>query len=73
MGTGASRTRSSGIVFDAPEGEIDGGCSARSRSSILTGGGPLDVRDAVDRHFDETMQRRSVIRLHFVRDEVALA
>jgi hypothetical protein len=28
------------------------------------------VKDAVDCYFDETMQRPSVIRLHFVRDEV---
>ena len=79
MGTGASRTRSGGIGFDVPEYEIDGRCSARSLgSSILTGGGPLDdvrrdVRDAVDRHFDETMQRPSEVHLHFVRDEIVLA
>ena len=31
-----------------------------------------NVRDAVDRHFDETMQRPSVIRPSFVRDEIVL-
>ena len=48
---------------------------ARSGHSIPTEGGPLDdmrcdVRDAIGRHFDESMQRPSVIRLHFVRDEI---
>ena len=32
-----------------------------------------DGRDVADRHFDETMQRPSVIRLHVVRDEIVLA
>jgi len=79
MGTGASRTRSGGIGFDVPEYEIDGGGSARTLGpSILTGDDPLrdagcDVRDAVDRHFDETMQRSSEVHLHFVRDEIVLA
>ena len=79
MDTLASRTRSSGNVFEVTQDEIDGGGSVRSLGHpILTGGGPLDdmrrnVRDAVDHHFDETMQRPSVTRLHFVRDEVVLA
>ena len=79
MGTGASRTRLSGIVFETTRDEVDGGGSARSLGhSILTGGGTLDdmrrnVRDAIDRYFDETIQRPSVTRLHVVRDEIVLA
>jgi len=79
MGTWASRTRSSGIVFDVPEDEIDEGCSARAlRPFVLTGDGPFQdvrcgIRDAIDRHFDETMQRSSEVHPHFVRDEIVLA
>ena len=79
MGTGASRTRSSGIVFDVPEDEINEGCSARALGPfVLTGDDPYrgvrcGIRDAIDRHFDETMQRSSEVHLHFVRDEIVLA
>ena len=79
MGTGASRARSSGIVFDVPEDEIDGECPARALGRfVLPGDGPLrdagfDVRDTGDHHFDETMQRPRGTRLHFVRDEIVLA
>ena len=78
-GTGASRTRSGGIVAEITRDEVDGSGSARSLGpSILTGDGPhgdmhRNVRDAVNRHFDETMQRPSVICLHFVTDEIVLA
>lgn len=46
--------------------------------STLTGGGPFDdmrgnARDASDCHFGETMQRSSVMHLHFVRDEIVSA
>lgn len=76
MGPGASRTRWSGSVFEIIQDKVDGGGSTHSLGhSILTGGGPLDdmrrnVRDAIDCHLGETMQRSSVIRLHFVRDEI---
>ncbi len=32
-----------------------------------------NVREAVDCYFDDTMDRPSVIRLHFVRDEIMAA
>lgn len=79
MGTGASRTRSSGIVFDVPEDEIDEGCSARALGPfVLTGDGPFrdvrcGIRDIIDRYFDEAMQRSNEVHLHFVRDETVLA
>ena len=78
MGPGTSRMRSSGIVFEITQGEVDGGRSARSLGdSIPTGGGALDdmrgnVPDAIDCHLGEIMQRPSVMRLHFVRDEIVL-
>ena len=79
MGTGASCTRLSGIVFEATQGEVDGGGSARvlghsilTRDSLL-GDVRRNVRDAIECRFDEAMQRSSVIRLHFARDEIVLA
>lgn len=70
-------TKPSEIVFlilDDP----DGGLTARALGhSIFTQGESLDeireaVRDAVRCHFDEG-QGPSVIRLHYVRDEVIAA
>jgi predicted RNase H-like HicB family nuclease len=64
------------IIFDVREDEADGGYVASALGyGIHTQGETLDelramVKDAVDCYFDETMQRPSVIRLHFVRDEV---
>jgi predicted RNase H-like HicB family nuclease len=64
------------IIFDVREDESDGGFVASALGyGIHTQGETLDelramVKDAVDCYFDETMQRPSVIRLHFVRDEV---
>jgi predicted RNase H-like HicB family nuclease len=64
------------IIFDVREDEADGGFVASALGyGIHTQGETLDelrtmVKDAVDCYFDETMQRPSVIRLHFVRDEV---
>ena len=78
MGPEASRTRWNRSVFEATQDEVDRGGSARSLGhSILTGGGPLDdvrrnVPDAIDCHLGEIMQRPSVMRLHFVRDEFVL-
>ena len=59
------------VVEDAPEG----GYSARALgASIFTEADTLDelraaVREAVACHFDES-QRPTMVRLHFVRDEV---
>ena len=59
------------VVEDAPEG----GYTARALGvSIFTEAEDLEslhaqVRDAVHCHFDET-QRPSLVRLHFVREEV---
>ncbi len=78
MGPGTNRTRWSGSVFEATQDEVDGVARhARSCTPPSPDGGPLDdvrrnARDAGDRHFDETMQRPRVIRLHFVRDEFVL-
>jgi len=64
------------IIFDVREDESDGGFVASAWGyGIHTQGETLDelrtmVKDAVECYFDETMQRPSVIRLHFVRDEV---
>ncbi len=63
------------IVEDDP----DGGFSAHEmRHGIFVQGQTLDeikraVRDAVDCHFDNGATRPSVIRLHYVHDEVFVA
>ncbi len=62
------------LIEDAPEG----GFTARALGhSIFTDGDTLEalrshVRDAVRCHF-ESNERPSVIRLHYVRDEVLAA
>lgn len=67
------------IIFEVTEDETDGGYSARALGySIHTQGTDWEdlkamVREAVDCHFDDTMPRPKLIRLHFVRDEVILA
>lgn len=67
------------IIFEVTEDETDGGYSARALGySIHTQGDDWEdlkamVREAVDCHFDDTMPRPKLIRLHFVRDEVILA
>jgi predicted RNase H-like HicB family nuclease len=64
------------IIFDVREDEADGGFVATALGyGIHTQGETVEelramVKDAVDCYFDETMQRPTVIRLHFVRDEV---
>jgi predicted RNase H-like HicB family nuclease len=64
------------IIFDVREDEADGGYVASALGyGIHTQGETLEelrtmVKDAVDCYFDETMQRPTIIRLHFVRDEV---
>ena len=67
------------IIFKVTEDEVDGGYSASALGySIHTQGDSIEeirsnVREAVDCHFDETMTRPKLIRLHFVRDEVLVA
>lgn len=67
------------IIFEVTEDETDGGYSARALGySIHTQGDDWEdlkamVKEAVDCHFDDTMPRPKLIRLHFVRDEVILA
>ncbi len=67
------------IIFEITEDEIDGGYSASALGyGIHTEGATLEeirrnVREAFDCYFDETMERPSVIRLHFVRDEIMAA
>jgi dephospho-CoA kinase len=66
------------IVFIVEE-DPDGGYNARALGeSIFTEADDLAtlkdmVRDAVRCHFPDSTQRPSVIRLHFVRDEVIAA
>jgi predicted RNase H-like HicB family nuclease len=63
------------IIFEVLE-DIDGGYTASALGvGIHTQGDTLDelkqmVRDAVDCYFDTDAERPSLIRLHFVRDEV---
>ena len=63
------------IIFEVREEEIEGGFTASALGeSIHTQGDSLpelrrNVREAVETHFDETMEMPRVIRLHFVRDE----
>lgn len=69
---------SSEIVFVISD-DPDGGFTAHALGqSIVTQGDTYDqlkhnVREAVRCHFDDTAQRPSVIRLHWVRDEVIAA
>ena len=64
------------IIFEVSEDEIDGGYSANALGyGIHTQGDTIEelrrnVKEAVDCYFDETMKRPTLIRLHFVRDEV---
>ncbi len=64
------------IIFEVCEDEVDGGYNASALGvGIHTEGDTLEelrvnVKEAVDCFFDETMEAPKVIRLHFVRDEV---
>ena len=64
------------IIFEVTEDEVDGGYSASALGyGIHTEGDTMEevrvnIKEAVDCYFDETMQRPKIIRLHFVRDEV---
>ena len=65
------------IIFEVTEA-CEGGYDARALGhSIFTQGEDWNdlkamVRDAVLCHFDDTMPRPKLIRLHFVRDEILL-
>ena len=67
------------IIFEVTEDEVDGGYSASALGyGIHTQADSIEdvrrnVREAVDCYFDETMERPSLIRLHFVRDEIMAA
>ena len=64
------------IIFDVREDEVDGGYTASALGvGIHTQGDTLEelrlnVKEAVNCYYDETMVAPKVIRLHFVRDEV---
>lgn len=64
------------IIFEISEDEIDGGYTAKALGhGIHTDGETLEeirnnVKEAVECYFDESMQRPTMIRLHFVRDEI---
>ena len=67
------------IIFEVTEDETDGGYSATALGyGIHTQGDSiedirLNVREAVDCYFDDSMPRPRLIRLHFVRDELLVA
>jgi predicted RNase H-like HicB family nuclease len=67
------------IIFEVLEDDIDGGFTASALGyGIHTQGDDLDelranVKEAVECHFDQTMDAPKMIRLHFVRDEVFAA
>ena len=44
-----------------------------SHPGRLCRGDAVNVKEAVDRYFDDTMPRPKLIRLHFVRDEILVA
>jgi predicted RNase H-like HicB family nuclease len=64
------------IIFEVREDEIDGGYTASALGAgIHTQADTLEelranVKEAVDCHYDESMEAPKIIRLHFVRDEV---
>lgn len=63
------------IIFEVTEDEADGGYSASAIGfGIHTQGESLDelrrnVKEAVDCYFDESMSKRRLIRLRFVRND----
>ena len=67
------------IIFEVTEDEVDGGFSASALGyGIHTQADCVEdlrqnVREAVACYFDESMDRPTVIRLHFVRDEIMAA
>lgn len=67
------------IIFEVTEDETDGGYLASALGyGIHTQGDSiedirLNVREAADCYFDDSMPRPRLIRLHFVRDELLVA
>ena len=67
------------IIFEVTEDDVDGGYSASALGfGIHTQGDSLDeirrnIKEAVDCFIDDKMPRPSLIRLHFVRDELLVA
>lgn len=67
------------IIFEVVEDELDGGYSAKALGfGIHTQGESIEelrrnVREAMECFFDETMDRPTLIRLHYVRDEMLMA
>ena len=67
------------IIFEVSEDELDGRYSASAVGfGIHTQGDTKEelrrnVREAVDCHFDDSMVRPCLIRLHFLCDEVFAA
>ena len=65
------------IIFEVTEDEVDGGYSASALGhGIHTQGDSVEeassnVKEAVACYFDDTMPRPTLIRSHFVRDEVS--
>jgi predicted RNase H-like HicB family nuclease len=63
------------IIFEVTDAEEGGYCATALGFGISTQAETIEelrtmVRDAVDCYFDEAAASPSVIRLHFVRDEV---
>jgi len=64
------------IIFEVREDAVDGGYTASALGvGIHTEADTLaqlrlNVREAVETFFDESMEAPRIIRLHFVRDEV---
>jgi len=63
------------IIFEVTEAEEGGYCASALGYGITTQGETLEelrslVRDAVECYFDDPSQAPSIIRLHFLRDEV---
>ena len=73
----ASRSRPAEIIFEVTEA-VEGGYDARALGySIYTQGEDWDdlkemASDAVLCHFDDTMPRPGVIRMHYDRKEVSV-
>ena len=66
----------SDIIFEISDDEVDGGYSAGALGyGIHTQAETIEemrdnIREAVECYFDDASTRPSVVRLHFVRDEV---
>jgi hypothetical protein len=66
------------IIFEVQEAEEGGFCARALGHSIFSEGNDWDelrrmVKEAVACHFADRPDRPSIIRLHFVRDEVLAA